>query len=150
MRLSHCRWHTILLVCWIKGSMWGSVHGWPRSFKGIQLREALFSGKVLIVSRTRSGMFHGGVFDRHRKKKKEERADQQSPSNIGKSPGKSGKSRKGTKRRQIGTDESKSGRERPPFQPPPGLPALDRGWVRLLIGILRKWVAEFLNMLGGS
>ena len=69
-----------------------------------------FSGKVRIVSRTLSGVFLVGAVHRPRRRK---RIDRENPGQIGKIPPKNWEGPKKYNKRQIGTDESRSG------SPPP-------------------------------
>ena len=82
----------------------------------------LFSGKVQIVSWTLSGLFLVGAVNRPRKRKRTNRENPRTiPEQIGKTPEKSQKDKKGQKRK----DKSRSGN--PPRLKPPRLAALDLG-----------------------
>ena len=75
-----------------------------------------FSGKVQIVSRTLSGLFLVGAFNRPRKRKGTNREDpRRVPEQIGKIPEKSGKPQKGQER----TKKDKQGRTSPDREAPP-------------------------------
>ena len=77
----------------------------------------LFSGKVQIVSQTLSGLFLVGALNRPRKRKRTNQEDPQTiPEQIGKIPGKSGKSQEGQKRTKR-KDKSRSG-SAPVWNPP--------------------------------
>ena len=75
----------------------------------------LFSGAVQSVSRTLSGLFLVGALNGPRQRKRTNRENPRSiPEQIGKIPEKSGKSKKGQKRK----DKFRSGNTPPPFETP--------------------------------
>ena len=81
---------------------------WEKLNRGVSKPRCfpLFLGKVQIVSRTLSGLFLVGALNRPRKRKGTNRENPQTiPEQIGKIPEKSGKDKKGQKRK----DESRSG-----------------------------------------
>ena len=105
---------------------WGySNLNWEKLKRGVSKPAGfpLFSGKVLIVSRTLSGLFLAGAVNRPKKRKRTNRENpRRVPEQIGKIPEKSGKSRKGQKRTK------KEGRvqiRKPPRLKTPRLAALD-------------------------
>ena len=78
----------------------------PGGFQARVFPVFFFSGKVQIVSRTLSGLFLVCALNRPRKRKRTNRENPRTiPEQIGKIPEKSGKSKKGQKRK----DESRSG-----------------------------------------
>ena len=101
--------------------------------RGLELY-GLFLGKVQIVSRTLSGLFLVGDFNRPRKRKGTNRENPRTiPEEIGKIPEKSGKSQKRTKKDKKGqkrTKKDKKGQKSPdretPRLKPPRLAALEK------------------------
>ena len=117
---------------WLSSKRLSNRHGncawgqqpWEKLHRGVSEPGAfpVFSRKVLIVSRTLSGLFLVGAF-RKKGREREKGPIGKIPQKIGKIREKSGKSHKGTKRNQKGTKKRTSpDLETPRLKPPVSSP----------------------------